>query len=50
MFRMLYVFSGVVLPESPFDAWSKGLKVDIPLMIGELHTYESIPDLSISLQ
>ena len=31
------MFSGVVLPDAPFDAWSKGIKVDVPLMIGKFY-------------
>ena len=33
-----YIVLGFVVPEAPFDAWSKGHMIDVPLLIG-LHIY-----------
>ena len=30
-------FSGYVIPEAPFVAWSNGNMIDVPLLIGEIY-------------
>ena len=32
----IFLVSGYVLPESPFDAWKNGRMVDVPLVVGKI--------------
>ena len=38
IFESVWIFlvSGYVLPESPFDAWKNGRMVDVPVVVGKI--------------
>lgn len=35
--------AGVVLPQSPFEAWANGIGIDVPLLIGQfINSFQNI--------